>query len=84
MGKLGEAIDAETVRKGPPCDVAVLFEQMDDEDRVDLELRLKEKGIACTIIQAKLEEFGYRIGVTTLRRHRNRLLNRSDACACQV
>lgn len=84
MGKLGEAIEAETLKKGPPCDASVILETMDDEDRNDLEKALKDKGIAATIIQAKLDQFGYSVGVQSLRRHRNRMLGRGDACSCQV
>lgn len=84
MGKLGEAIDAETLKKGPPCATAVLLESMDDEDREDLERRLKDRTVPATIIQSKLEQFGYNIGVTSLRRHRNRMTGRPDACECLV
>lgn len=84
MGKLAEAIDAETLKKGPPCATAALLDSMDDEDRDDLIRALKDKRIAATIIQAKLDQFSYPIGVTSLRRHRNRLIGKPDACECQV
>jgi len=84
MGKLGEAIDAESVIKGPPCDTAILLESMEEEDAEDLLARLKDKSIPCTIIQEKLDEFSYRIGVSSLRRHRNRLVGKADKCQCLV
>jgi hypothetical protein len=84
MGKLGVAIEAETLKKGPPCDTGLLLETMDEEDSADLTKALRDKGIACTIIQAKLDQFGYSVGVTSLRRHRNRMIGRADACSCQV
>lgn len=84
MGKLGEAIESESLKKGPPCDTLVLLETMDDEDSEDLRKALADKSIAATIIQAKLDQFGYSVGVTSLRRHRNRMLGRGDACSCPV
>ena len=84
MGKLGEAIEQETLKKGPDCATGTLMSTMDDEDNSDLTKALKDRGIACTIIQSKLDQFGYSVGVTSLRRHRNRLLGRGDACSCQV
>lgn len=84
MGKLGEAIEQETLKKGPDCATATIMSTMDDEDNADLTKALKDRGIACTIIQSKLDQFGYSVGVTSLRRHRNRLLGRGDACSCPV
>lgn len=84
MGKLGEAIEQETLKKGPDCATGTILDTMDDEDNRDLQKALRDKSIACTIIQAKLDQFGYSVGVTSLRRHRNRMLGRGDACSCQV
>jgi hypothetical protein len=84
LGKLGEAITQEQLKKGPPCDTDVLLSTMDEEDSEDLKKALMDKSIAATIIQAKLDQFGYSVGVTSLRRHRNRMLGRGDACSCQV
>lgn len=84
MGKLADAIASSAVKKGPVCDTGNLLDVMDQDDAADLTTALKDKGIAATIIQAKLDEFGYQVGVTSLRRHRNRLLGKGDACSCDV
>lgn len=75
MGKLAEAICAETRGNGARCSVAALLVKLPKDLRADLEAALSD-GKPATAIARALTGIGYPVGPFPLQRHK-----RGD-CGC--
>lgn len=62
--------------KGPPCGMAVILDQLDDQERAQLEEALSDRSITAHIIATVLTNHGHRVALQTVGRHRG------GRCAC--
>ena len=75
---LRDQIIAETnIKKGPPCSVSLLLEDLNDEDRAAVIEAMADAKIPSTAIDRALLKEGYRVGSHSLQRHRR------GECACE-
>lgn len=76
MGLLDD-IMSEKPRLSLKCSVAILKDQLEKNDREDLETALDDVMIQSTIIARVLERKGHKISATAVARHRR------GACSCE-
>ncbi|HEY7821576.1 MAG TPA: hypothetical protein VIG24_02020 [Acidimicrobiia bacterium] len=75
---LRDQIAAETtLKKGPPCMVAVLLSELTGDDRQAVVDALGDPKVPATAIDRALLKEGHRVGANSLQRHRRR------ECACE-
>ena len=93
MGRLGDAIDAARVTKGPTCHTAQLISTLDTDDAADLIRHLKGTqgsdeqwygAAGSTIRDTIASELGVEVGAASLLNHRKALRGLPGGCACQA
>lgn len=75
-------LPSTSVRKGPPCGVARILEQLDEGPRDALVAALGNPAILHVAIADLLGSFGFEIKAGTVARHRR--AGTSSGCRCQA
>ena len=76
MGTLAAALAAiPEAGSGKPCGVALLLDQLDDEDRDWFAQAVNDRTIAASRLAKALASEGYKLSDQIIRRHRN-------GCSC--
>lgn len=78
MSTLLAEIDAASTRRGPDCAVAVVLTELPADDADDLRIALSNVRYTATSIAKTLTTRGFRIGDTSINRHRR------GSCRCQT
>ena len=86
MGKLSDAVRAAAHPSGPRCTVAILRDQMSEEDRSDFDELIRDESVPCTTImqQVGLMYPSPVLGRKPVQRHRCTMLGRDGGCSCPV
>ena len=75
---LRDQIAAEsTIKKGPPCSVALLLSELKGDDRQAVIEALGDPKVPATAIDRALLKEGHRVGSNSLQRHRR------GECSCE-
>lgn len=86
MGRLAEAVDATSDRKGGvECSIHRVLREMSEEDRVDFNAYLRDMDVSATRLTNVLNDMKFDVNVYAVRKHRNRVLHRSGtSCRCPI
>jgi len=76
MGLLDDIMD-EKPRIARHCSVEILLNQLEADDRADLETALEDVMIQATVIARVLDRKGHKLPAASIARHRR------GACACE-
>lgn len=68
---------APRLRKGPPCTVSVILDQLDSDDRDALQTALNDRLVGTATIFRVLTGNGFQVGLNAVQRHRR------GECACE-
>jgi hypothetical protein len=76
MGKLADAIAANTMSHGPECRVAAVLGKLTKADQADLHAAVADISLPATAIGRGLRSLGHTVSDSQLQRHRR------GECAC--
>ena len=83
MGRLREAVLANSRKPGPLCKVAVLRQQLTPEDVAEFDELLRDAGVYTTTLCEQVRVIhGVDINPETMRRHRLAVTGKGVGCQC--